>query len=281
MLLLLVSQFALFLLLIVWGNLFEKVLPNLWNGLSAKLVTGILAISLCSSIIGFFLPLDVYYEIGIILIGIIGLVKYHKTISSDLKCLKDKTLLVFAFIVISISTFAPFINDHFGYYVSTIKWLNEFGLVKGISNVSLVLGQQSTWHVFQASIDTLVDPFMRVNATLLLIFILYSIENKRKELLILTPLFLLFVHSPSPDLIIYIVSLIITLELLKATPNYTSLWLLSLFLMTIKPIVFWLPLLIFILSLKTNFKTLFKFKNIVFSLLIVLSFLHSLLFLLI
>ncbi|MEZ4877340.1 MAG: hypothetical protein R2805_07300 [Flavobacterium sp.] len=272
MLLLLVSQFALFFLLIGWGNLFEKLLPNLWNGLSTKLVTGIISISLCSSIIGFFLPLNVYYEIGIILIGIIGLVKNHRTISSDLKYLKDKTFLFFAFIVIVISTFAPFINDHFGYYVSTIKWLNEFGLVKGISNISLVLGQQSTWHVFQASIDTLVDPFMRVNATLLLIFILYSIENKRKELLILTPLFLLFVHSPSPDLIIYIISLIITLELLKANPNYASLWLVSLFLMTIKPIIFWLPLLIFILSLKTNIKTLFKFKNIVFSLFIVLPF---------
>lgn len=272
MLYLLISQLALFFLFIGWGNLFEKLLPNLWNGLSAKLFTGILFISLCSSIAGFFLPLDGYYEVGIILIGIIGLAKNYKTISSDFKSLNDKTFLVFAFIIIGISTFAPFINDHFGYYVSTIKWLNEYGLVKGISNISLVLGQQSTWHIFQASIDNIIDPFMRVNGTLLLIFILYSIENKRRELLLLTPLFLLFVHSPSPDLIIYVLSLIITLELLKSNPNYASLWLISLFLVTIKPTIFWLPLFVFILSFKSNIKTLFTLKNIAFSFAIVFPF---------
>jgi hypothetical protein len=272
MLYLLLSQLGLFLLLIGWGNLFEKFLPNLWNGLSAKLVTGIVFISLCASIAAFFLPLNIFYEVGIIVVGIIGLAKNHKTISTDFKSLNDKTFLFFALIVIGISTFAPFINDHFGYYVSTIKWLNEYGLVKGISNISLVLGQQSTWHIFQASIDAILDPSMRVNALLLLIFVLYSIETKRKELLLFVPLFLLFVHSPSPDLIIYVLSIIVTLELLKSNPNYTSLWIVSLFLCTIKPTIFWLPLFIFILSLKKGGENLFKLKNILFSLLIVIPF---------
>ncbi|MGV9003699.1 LIC_10190 family membrane protein [Flavobacterium sp.] len=272
MLYLLISQVALFFLFIGWGNLFGELVPKIWNGLSAKLVTGILLISVCSSIAGFFIPLNLYYEIAIICIGTIGVAKNYKTISTDLNTLKDRTFLVFVFIIIAISTFAPFINDHFGYYISTIKWLNEYGLVKGISNISLVLGQQSTWHIFQASIDTILDPFMRINATLLLIFVLYAVENKRRELLVLTPLFLLFIHSPSPDLIIYTVSLIITLELLKVNPNYSGLWLVSLFLFIIKPTIFWLPVFIFILSVKSDLKTLFNLKNISLSFLILVPF---------
>ena len=114
---------------------------------------------------------------------------------------------------------------------------------------------------------------MRVNGTVLLIFVLYSIENKRRELLLLTPLFLLFVHSPSPDLIIYTLCIIITLELLKPNPSYTSLWLASLFLLTIKPTIFWLPLFVLLLSYKSTIKPLVTLKNIAFSLVIIIPFL--------
>ena len=272
MLYLLLSLFSVVLLLLGWGNLFEKILADFWNGISAKLFRGILCISVLSSIVAFFAPLNIQYEIVIIFIGVLGLLKNRSNVYNDLGFLRNKTFLLFAFIVIVITTFAPFINDHFSYYLSTISWLNDFGLVKGISNVSLILGQQSTWHIFQSSIDTIIDPFMRVNATVLLLFVLYAIENKQKELLVLVPLFLLFVQSPSPDLIIYTISMIITLELLKTSPNYTSLWLVSLFLCTIKPTVFWLPIFVFVLAIKENSKSLFSRNNILFSVSIILPF---------
>jgi hypothetical protein len=269
---LILSQLSLVLLLLGWGNLGSIVISNFWDGLSSKLITGIVFIGLFSSLYAFLLPLNQYYEIGILLIGLLGLVKHRKNLFSDLKIISNKTFLLFGAILIAISTFAPFINDHFSYYIPTIKWMNEYGLVKGISNVDLILGQQSTWHIFQASIDYYIDPYLRVNCTLLLIFILYSIENKKKELLLLVPLFLLFIHSPSPDLILYTLSIIVVLELLKSTPNYSSLWIIGLFVFTIKPTLFWLPLFIFSSSVKSNFKELIKPTPIVISSLILISF---------
>jgi len=59
-------------------------------------------------------------------------------------------------------------------------------------------------------------------------------------------------------------SILLVVELFTTdySKNFSSIWLLSLFLFTLKPTVFWLPLYVFLLGFKTNRQTLFGLKNI-------------------
>nr|WP_228458371.1 hypothetical protein [Chryseobacterium hagamense] len=136
--------------------------------------------------------------------------------------------------------------DHFGYYVPTVKWLREFGLVKGISNLDLTLGQMSLWHIFQAGFSNFSDPYLRINSILLVVYTLYMIENKRWIHFLFIPVLLLFSQSPSPDLPVIIFSLIIVDEMLKKNRQTSILFAFSVFVFAVKPTMIWLPLVSFL-----------------------------------
>lgn len=271
MIYLLLSLLVLLPLLFGWGKLTSRLLGFTFTSLWANLTAGIVGITVVASVVAFFFSLGIVFEIVVILIGLIGLVVSKNNFSEFFSLLKNRWLLVFLFLGIGISTFAPFINDHFGYYVGTIKWLSEYGLVKGISNINLILGQQSSWHIFQACFDNILDPFLRINLVLYFIFILYVFEKKLWNLLLFIPFFFLFLHSPSPDLPIYIFSILLIIELFKTdyAENFSVIWLLSVFIFTLKPTVFWLPLFVFLLGFKTNKQLLFSIKNILLTVVLV------------
>ncbi|WP_409015093.1 LIC_10190 family membrane protein [Chryseobacterium sp. SORGH_AS_1175] len=149
--------------------------------------------------------------------------------------------------------------DHFGYYVPTIQWLQNYGLVKGISNLDLILGQMSVWHIFQAGFSGIADPFLRMNSVLLIIYALYSIEKKSWIQLCLIPFLLLFIQSPSPDLPVLVFSLIVLNEILNGNKNLAVLFGFSVWVFTIKPTMIWLPVLTFLYSvfiLKASYRKL-------------------------
>jgi len=91
------------------------------------------------------------------------------------------------------SSFFPFIMDHFGYYIPTIKWLSSAGLVRGLANLDMVLGQMSVWHIFQAGVSHLADSFLRSNSLLLLIYLIYCLEKKDWLPFVFVPVLVLFV----------------------------------------------------------------------------------------
>lgn len=271
MIYLLLSLLVLLPLLFGWGKLTSRLLGFTFTSLWANLTAGIVGITVVASVVAFFFSLGIVFEIVVILIGLIGLVVSKNNFSEFFSLLKNRWLLVFLFLGVCITTFAPFINDHFGYYVGTIKWLSEYGLVKGIANINLILGQQSSWHIFQASFDAILDPFLRINLVLYTIFVLYLFEKKLWNLLLFIPFFFLFLHSPSPDLPIYIFSILLIIELFKTdyAENLSVIWLLSVFIFTLKPTVFWLPLFVFLLGFKTNKQLLFSIKNILLTVVLV------------
>jgi len=45
---------------------------------------------------------------------------------------------------------SPLLIDNETYYIQTIKWLNEYGFVKGLANLHVFLGQTSGWHIAQS-----------------------------------------------------------------------------------------------------------------------------------
>lgn len=260
MLLILFSSIFIIPVLMGWGKIMENISGILFQGISGKILPGILGISLVWTSISFFFPLNIYVETASILSGLFFFFKNKLYQEFYQFSKKDFGLMsVAALIIMLAGSYYPYILDHFGYYIPTLQWLTEYGLVKGISNVDLTLGQMSVWHIFQAGFSNFSDPFLRINAVLLIIYSIYIIERKNWIHLCFLPILLLFSQSPSPDLPVIIFSLIILNELIDGNKNINLLFAFSIFVFAIKPTMIWLPVLVFLSSFfifKNNFKPL-------------------------
>ncbi|WP_051878526.1 LIC_10190 family membrane protein [Chryseobacterium sp. FH1] len=220
---------------------------------------GMMGITMFETILAFFFPLGSMIELIFITIGLLGIIWFLKSERLSLSNFKFNFWFYFFSLVILFSaSFSPYLFDHQSYYVPTISYLKEFGFVKGISNLDLLLGQTSFWHIYQAGFSHFVDPFLKINAYLSILFLIYIYERKQYFLLIFLPIFLLFVQQPSPDLPILILTLIVVNESINKQESPIILYL-ALFAFCIKPIVFWLPLFVilnFVYQHKFNFKVL-------------------------
>lgn len=260
MILILLSSILIIPTLIGWGKIVENILASLFDGTSGKALSGIIGISLLWTILSFFIALNIYVEIGTILLGLLYFIKDN--LYKEFYSFSRKDILsigIVSFIVLLSSSFYPYILDHFGYYLPTIKWLTEYGLVKGISNLDLTLGQMSIWHIFQAGFSNFSDPFLRINAIILIAYSIYIIEKKSWIQLCFIPILLLFSQSPSPDLPVIVFSLIILKEILSGNQKTSLLIGFSVFVFAIKPTMIWLPILSFLYSIfivKSNYKNL-------------------------
>lgn len=254
-----------------WGNFFESVFKTqLFDGISGKSLTGIFGITVIWAILAFFIPLNLYVEVPTILIGLFYFFKEKLFKEFYTFTQKETVLLVtISCVILFCGSYYPFILDHYGYYVPTINWLKEYGLVKGISNLDLTLGQMSFWHIFQAGFSNFSDPFLRINAILLVIYTFYIIEKRSWIQLCFIPFFLFFCQSPSPDLSVLIFSLIILREILSGNTNATFIFAFSVFVFAIKPTMIWLPFLGFFYN---AFITKAHFKVFFFGILIALLF---------
>lgn len=270
MILILLSSILIIPTLIGFGKIVENIVGSLFSGISGKAISGILGISLIWTVLAFFIPLNIYVEVLTILLGLIYFFKDKLHKEFYLFSRKESLLIAFiSFVIILGSSYYPYILDHFGYYVPTIKWLAEYGLVKGISNLDLTLGQMSIWHIFQAGFSNFSDPFLRINAILLIVYTFYIIENKSWIQLCFLPVLLLFSQSPSPDLPVIIFSLLLLKEILSGNQKTSLLFGFSVFVFAIKPTMIWVPILSFLYSI---FIVKFNFKNLIFGILILFLF---------
>ncbi|KAA0130508.1 hypothetical protein FY557_01935 [Chryseobacterium sp. SN22] len=260
MLLTLLSTILLIPVLMGLGNIVKYFSEESIHGISGKILSGILGTSILWMILSFFISLNIYVEIPTIILGLLYFFKDKSYKVFFRFSGKEISLICFiSFIVLFCGSFYPFILDHFGYYVPTIKWLREFGLVKGISNLDLTLGQMSLWHIFQAGFSNFSDPYFRINTILLVVYSFYIVENKSWIQLCFIPVLLLFSQSPSPDLPVIVFSLIILNEILKTKGNTLFLFTFSVFVFAIKPTMIWLPTLSFLYSvfiIKSRFTAL-------------------------
>ncbi|MBA5629556.1 hypothetical protein HU137_07205 [Moheibacter sp. BDHS18] len=155
----------------------------------------------------------------------------------------------------------PFIVDNETYYIQTIKWLNEFGLVKGLANLHFFFGQMSGWHLLQSGFNFgfISNSLNDLNGFMMLIFTFFSLHhlNRFFQSRITMDLFLglipvgnlfffQFLSAPSPDLPVFLISQLIFYLFYKNFIDYQGefklLLLLVIFLIFIKITV--LPLLI-------------------------------------
>lgn len=169
---------------------------------------------------------------------------------------------------------APYIIDNESYYIQTIKWLDTYGYVKGLANFHFFLGQTSGWHILQSALnlDLLSNRINDINGFYLVLGNFYAFDalsqyfkQKKKHLLIigLFPIFNVFlfqfISAPSPDLPIYILTLIIFGEFLKHYiskdgAGYLTLFILGVFAIFIKVTAVFLLLFPILLYVKDRKK---------------------------
>ncbi len=169
----------------------------------------------------------------------------------------------------------PYVIDNESYYIQTIKWINEYGFVKGLANLHIFFGQTSGWHIAQSvfNFSFLYSNFNDLSGFCLMLGTVFTVfklnsyfDNGIKIYLIvgLLPianvLLFQFISAPSPDLPVYIFSFMLFFYFVAyfkepSLPKFNLFVILALFVVYIKPTaiaMLLIPLLFFI----TNFKLL-------------------------
>ena len=250
------------LLLVVFsgfGKIVSQLNLNIWDGFSGRLFSGILLLTTILTATAFFTPLTSTIEFITLLLGFSSFVvlKGYNDFIAFFKQ-NDKYWITPLIFILFTTSFSPYILDHFGYYVPTISWLSTFGITKGLVNMDLILAQTSFWHILQTGFSHIIDTSLRLNSIVTCIYVIYIFENRQWNLLIFLPFFYFFLQSPSPDLPVLALSILILNEILKGSKTSYGLFAASVFLFCIKPTLIWLPLISFIAILKTKYFGILK-----------------------
>ena len=215
MITILVSWLLLILMFSIPGIVIKEQF-KLTNNKAFILFYGIIFQTVFTGVFAFFHAInEIYFIVNSFLILILSYFFKNRIkdfFISFFKEFSNKTKFLFLFYVIIIalkSAQSPSIFDNETYYIQTIKWLNEFGFVKGLSNIHPFLAQCSFWHVLQSgcNFSFITSSLNDINGLLLLIGIYYFVEksNQNSNLFIsINSLFLIiyfqFIDAPSPDL---------------------------------------------------------------------------------
>ena len=278
---------------VAFGIAFSKVVRIQQFELVTTTILGLFAITLLASVWAFFCPIAIGFHVVLGLLSIFFWYKSKATLTSVLESalaqIKSfstpiKVLLsVSSLLVLAQSATLPFIIDNESYYIQTIKWLNEYGFVKGLANLHLFLGQTSGWHITQSvySFSFLFDRFNDLNGFCMLLgnffafqkLNAYFIKGNRMDLLFgllpLTYAFLFqFISAPSPDLPVYLFAFILFSIFLSTEvhkDNFTIIVVLALFAVYIKitaVVLLLFPIVLLVKQYKALKKTLFTISCI-------------------
>ncbi|QBZ98301.1 LIC_10190 family membrane protein [Flavobacterium sangjuense] len=278
MILILLSWLYIFFTAFSFGISFSKALRIRQYDIITTTILGLFPITLLATIWAFFGPIAIAFHAILIVLSILFwyrnkavFILIWQTTLSKIKSFSFTVKILFAFsslLIIAQSASLPFIIDNESYYVQTIKWLNEYGFVKGLANLHLFFGQASGWHITQSvySFSFLYDKFNDLNGFCLLLVNLFAFQKlhsyftkgNRMDLLFgllpLTYAFLFqFISSPSPDFPVYVFALILFSKYLQneATEDtFIIITIFALFAVFIKVTAFVLLLFPLILLLK-------------------------------
>lgn len=231
---------------------------------------------------------------AVILLRKSSIISIYKSFVYEIKNF-EKSLKFFlgiiTFFIIAQCASVPYAIDNESYYIQSIKWINEYGFVKGLANIHFFLGQTSGWHITQSifNFSFLYDKFNDLSGFCLLLGNIFAIQklndyfkNQDKINLIfglfpLTNVFLFqFISAPSPDLPIYVFTFVIFAYFLEnyrkmdnETFNLISILILfSLYIKTTAIGLCFLPIIVFF----QNYKKIKIYKITFISLLILILF---------
>ncbi len=283
MILILLSWLYMFGTATAFGIAFSKLLRIKQFDVVITPVLGLFLITLLTTICAFFGPISIMFHSIFFVVSALFWYNNKRTFNlilqdtaAQIKLFSLPLRLLLAtssLLLLAQSATLPFVIDNESYYIQTIKWLNEYGFVKGLANLHLFLGQTSGWHITQSvySFSFLYDQFNDLNGFCLLLgnffafrkLHAYSTSGDKIDLIFglfpLTYVFLFqFISAPSPDLPVYVFGLLLFSMYLKhddVKDSFIIVSLLALFAVFIKITAVILLLLPFIILVK-NFRVL-------------------------
>ncbi len=249
-------------------------------------LNGLFAYTVFAWLFSYLFAINAYfYALGIFINSLL-IIKHKTSVISIFSDLKQKfksfrlgikiSFGIIFLLALAQSSTCPSLPDNSSYYVQTIKWLNEYGLVKGLINLHPFLGQTSAWHILQSAFgfgflggfwgELLND----LNAYIFLITVFFSLDKLNQYIFkksthqtllsfgllpVLSILLFKFMDSPSPDLPVILIAQIIFFLFIsnfeKININdYKEILILSVFLVLIKLTALPILLLTFVLWAK-------------------------------
>lgn len=287
MLLIIFSWIYIFYTSVVVGFTFNKLAQLKSSNSITISFLGFFATTVIASVWAIIGRINIEFQVFLLFTNFIFSLIYKLELSNLLKSLFNQIdyfsksqkifiLLISLFVTVKCALASNYIDNE-TYYIQTIKWLNEYGFVKGLANLHIFFGQTSGWHIAQSAFNFsfLHQNFNNLNGLCLILANIFAIsklnsywQNKNQILLIIgllpiTNLLLFqFIGVPSPDLAVYLISFILFYYFLKnfdsiKVETYNLIFILSIFIVYIKITAF--PILLFpIVLLALNFKKLFS-----------------------
>lgn len=297
MILILLSWIYILFTTINLGFFLDKILKLKVKNFAIISILGLFSTTIIASIWAIFGRINFEFHIAILFLNFILVVfnKYailsiYRNFFYEIKKLEKSLKLFLGFItffIIAQCASIPYAIDNESYYIQTIKWINEFGFVKGLANIHFFLGQTSGWHIAQSAFNFsfIYDKFNDLSGFCLLLGNIFAIQklndyfkNQEKTNLIiglfpLANVFLFqFISAPSPDMPIYVFTFVVFAYFLENHKNFDNqtfnlisiLVLFSLYIKTTAIALCILPLIILFL----NYKEIKIYKITLFSILI-------------
>lgn len=234
MLLILLSWLYIVFTSINLGVSFEKTIKLKQDDSVITAVLGLFASTIIGSIWAIFGRINI--EFHIFLLALNGILFYYnkrrhleiKTIF--IKNIQQLSLFLKFFLgincllILAQCASLPYLVDNESYYIQTIKWINEYGFVKGLANLHIFYGQTSGWHITQSifNFSFIYPNFNDISGFCLVLGNVFSVQklnvylsNQKKNYLIIgllpiaNVLLFQFISAPSPDIPVYIFSFIV------------------------------------------------------------------------
>jgi len=247
MLLILISWCYILFTTLTLGIAFDKITKLKSTNFVVLIFLGLFTTTLLASFWAFFGRINIEFHLFLLAINAVICFKYKsellslcQTFFTEIAALSKALklfLLLLAILILAQSAAAPYFIDNETYYIQTIKWLNEYGFVKGLANLHIFLAQTSGWHIAQSafSFSFLYPNFNDLNGFSVLLINLFAVlklnafnstKNREALLIGILPLanlfFFQFISSPSPDLAVYVISCLLFYYFLKHFYSITS-----------------------------------------------------------
>jgi hypothetical protein len=154
---------------------------------SLKCLSGLMGITFISTLACLFMPLGLLFNCLELVIVIGTALFYRAELRLSWRGDRDrvwqghwasKTLFIAVVLIMAYLSYMP--SSHYDdglYYSTTIRWLEEYGTVKGIANINPRIAFNSSWHILQANFGfrwLKLGLFNDMNGLLFLLVFLYS-----------------------------------------------------------------------------------------------------------
>lgn len=300
MLLIILSYIYILIVIGIWGIAVNNCFKIHKSHVVLTCIHGLYGVMVFALLWAIMWPLNGWFHIVLIVVSFYFGVKYKQGFNDLLKNLAHlfsglNKPFKYIFFVITLLTLLkcaglPTLPDNESYYIQTIKWFTEYGMVTGLINLHPFLGQASGWHALQSvfGFGFVINNLNDLNGLVLILGNLFALEKlnlyfkwKNKVFYnlaiglwpIANLIFFLLISSPSTDLPIYVFGMILFYLCLSNEKNpdanhLKSIWILTVALFLIKATTFWFILLPIILTYKHKvlIKEMVKYVTILLTL---------------